>query len=319
MPQTFWTFVIGSLALAGIFPLAGFWSKDEILVSAGHNGYQAFVVVGAIGAFMTAAYMTRCTYLTFFGEYRGGHAHDPHEAEGQGDELVEHHLAEDQDDYLPGFGPHGEEHHGAPHESNWILTAPLWILSFLAVFAGFINIPGNLKFGEWFEPSYAFVEISHAEFNVIVATVSVLIALAGIGVAYAYYWKGWGPQRLSERNPLARVGKKFLVMKYYLDVLYTDIIVGSIKGPIARAAYWFNQKVIDNVLNFSGRGAMRVGRYTYDYIDQRGVDGLVNGIATVTGESGGAVRRVQTGRLQFYALILVLAVGVFALALWLFT
>ena len=71
MPQTFWTFVIGSLALAGIFPLAGFWSKDEILVNAGHNGYQAFLVVGAIGAFMTAAYMTRCVYLTFFGEYRG--------------------------------------------------------------------------------------------------------------------------------------------------------------------------------------------------------------------------------------------------------
>ena len=74
MPQTFWTFVIGSLALAGIFPLAGFWSKDEILVNAGHNGYQAFLVVGLVGAFMTAAYMTRCVYLTFFGEYRGGHA-----------------------------------------------------------------------------------------------------------------------------------------------------------------------------------------------------------------------------------------------------
>ncbi len=66
-------------------------------------------------------------------------------------------------------------------------------------------------------------------------------------------------------------------------------------------------------MNYSGRGAVRVGRLTYDYVDQRGVDGLVNGIATVTGESGGAVRRVQTGRLQFYALILVLAVGLFAL------
>jgi NADH-quinone oxidoreductase subunit L len=324
MPQTFWTFVIGSLALAGIFPLAGFWSKDEILVNAGHNGYQAFVVVGAIGAFMTAAYMTRCIYLTFFGEYRGGHAHDPHEAEGAGDELVEHHLAEDQDDYLPGFGPHADAHHdnghGAePHESNWILTAPLWILSFFAVFAGFFNMPGFMKFEEWFEPRYAFVDVNVAEFSVIVATVSVLIALTGFALAYGYYWKGWGPQRLSERNPLARAGKRFLVMKYYLDVLYTDIIVGSIKGPIARAAYWFNQNVIDNVLNYSGRSAVRVGRLTYDYVDQRGVDGLVNGIATVTGESGGAVRRVQTGRLQFYALILVLAVGLFALALWIFT
>jgi NADH-quinone oxidoreductase subunit L len=328
MPQTYWTFVIGSLALAGIFPLAGFWSKDEILVNAGHNGYQAFVVVGAVGAFMTAAYMTRCIYLTFFGEYRGGHA-DAHDAVGAGDELVEHHLAEvqDHDQYVPGFGAHaadahdggGHGHGGEPHESNWILTAPLWILSFLAVFAGFLNMPSFMKFEEWFEPKYAFVDINVAEFSVIVATVSVLIALAGFALAYGYYWKGLGPQRLSEKNPLARAGKHFLVMKYYLDVLYTDIIVGSIKGPIARAAYWFNQNVIDNVLNYSGRSAVRVGRLTYDYIDQRGVDGLVNGIATVTGESGGAVRRVQTGRLQFYALILVLAVALFALALWVFT
>src|SRR5262249_55244636 len=74
MPQTFWTFIISSAALAGIFPFAGFWSKDEILVNAGHNHYVAFLVVGIVGAFMTAAYMTRCIYLTFFGEYRGGHA-----------------------------------------------------------------------------------------------------------------------------------------------------------------------------------------------------------------------------------------------------
>src|SRR5689334_13275019 len=99
MPQTYWTFIIGSLALAGIFPLAGFWSKDEILVNAGHNGYQIFIVVGAVGAFMTAAYMTRCVYLTFFGEYRGSVAHElseVHEAAelAEGDELVEHHLAE---------------------------------------------------------------------------------------------------------------------------------------------------------------------------------------------------------------------------------
>jgi NADH-quinone oxidoreductase subunit L len=108
-------------------------------------------------------------------------------------------------------------------------------------------------------------------------------------------------------------------MKLYLDVLYTDKIVGSIKGPIADATYWFNQHVIDNVLNYAGRGAVVAGRFTYEYIDQRGIDAAVNEIGTVTGESGGAVRRVQTGRLQFYALILVLAVGLFALALWIFT
>ena len=153
----------------------------------------------------------------------------------------------------------------------------------------------------------------------ILAAVSVLVALLGIGAGYAYYWLGAGPQRLAERNPLARSLKRFLVMKYYLDVLYTDIIVASIKGPIADGVYWFNQHVIDNVLNYAGRGAVVAGRFTYQYIDQKGIDAAVNEIATVTGDSGGAVRRVQTGRLQFYALILVLAVGLFALALWIFT
>ena len=82
MPVTFVTFMIGSLALAGIFPLAGFWSKDEIIATAGQNGYELFAVVGLVGALLTAAYMTRCVYLTFFGEYRGhGHPHESPEGD----------------------------------------------------------------------------------------------------------------------------------------------------------------------------------------------------------------------------------------------
>jgi NADH-quinone oxidoreductase subunit L len=72
-------------------------------------------------------------------------------------------------------------------------------------------------------------------------------------------------------------------------------------------------------LNYTGRGTRALGRFTYDYIDQKGVDGLVNGIGAGTTESGGAVRRIQTGRLQLYALMLVAAVGVFAVVLWIFT
>ncbi len=308
MPQTFWTFIIGTVALCGIFPLAGFWSKDEILVNANANGYRTFFIVGLIGAFMTGAYMTRCVYLVFFGEYRGGHHGETH-ATDVGDELVEHDLADVQ---------HGDEvaHHGEPHESNGLITGPLWVLSFFAVFVGLLNAPGIEKFTEWFEPRFAFPEVPEAKFAVGWAVLSVAIALAGVGASYLYYWKSIGAVRLSERNRLAYAGKQFLVNKYYLDVLYTDIIVGSIKGPIARAAYWFNQHVIDNVLNYTGRGARELGKVTYNYIDQRGVDGIVNGIGIGTGEAGGAVRQIQTGRLQFYALMLVLAVGVFALVLW---
>src|SRR5438445_1422217 len=78
MPTTFWTFIVGSLALAGIFPLAGFWSKDEILLGATRNGYPIMFWTGLVGAFLTAAYMTRACYLIFWGEYRG-HEH-PHES-----------------------------------------------------------------------------------------------------------------------------------------------------------------------------------------------------------------------------------------------
>jgi NADH-quinone oxidoreductase subunit L len=329
MPQTFWTFMIGTVALAGIFPLAGFWSKDEILANAQHNDYILFLVVGLVGAFMTAAYMTRCVYLTFFGEYRGGdHTHaDPTFQEG--DELVEHHLAAVQDpediephdvradDRLPvATAVHHDAHHAEPHESNALITGPLWVLSAFSLFVGLLNAPGVEKFTEWFEPRFAFPGLEHAEFSIVLATISVLVALAGFGAAYLYYWRELGPQRLSERNQLAHTGKQFLVNKYYLDVLYTDMVVGAIKGPIARAAYWFNQKVIDNVLNYTGRGARAVGKVTYDYVDQKGVDGIVNGIGISTGEAGSAVRQIQTGRLQFYAFMLVLAVGLFAVLLW---
>jgi NADH-quinone oxidoreductase subunit L len=212
---------------------------------------------------------------------------------------------------------HGDAH--GPHESNGLITVPLWILSAFAILAGFVNLPHFQNFEHWFQPRAAFVEVTPADFNVVVALVSLAIAVTGGALAYLYYWKKMGPQGLSERNPLARAGKHFLVMKYYLDVLYEDIIIRSIKGPIAAGVYWFNQHVIDNVLNYAGRGAVALGKVTYEYVDQRGIDGAVNELATVTGESGGALRRVQTGRLQFYALLLIVAVGLFALSLWIFT
>jgi NADH:ubiquinone oxidoreductase subunit 5 (subunit L)/multisubunit Na+/H+ antiporter MnhA subunit len=277
-----------------------------------------------IGAFLTAAYMTRCIYLTFFGEYRGGHhAHAvPHVDEAEHDpaddvELVEATPAGGVAVVALGHGdPAHDEFHGDPHESNALITGPLWVLTGFSLLIGLLNAPGIEKFTDWFEPRFAFPEVPEAKFAVGWAAISVLIALAGFGASYAYYWHNLGPQRLAERNKAAYAGKQFLVNKYYLDVLYTDVIVASIKGPIARAAYWFNQHVIDNVLNYTGRGARELGKVTYTYIDQRGVDGVVNGIAASTGEAGGAVRQIQTGRLQFYAFMLVVAVGIFALVLW---
>jgi NADH-quinone oxidoreductase subunit L len=281
MPVTFWTFIVGSLALAGIFPFAGFWSKDEILVTAGKSGFDAFLIVGLIGAFLTAAYMTRCVYLTFFGEYRG---------------------------------------HGHPHESEPAITVPLVILAFFSVGAGLLNAAplGIEKFREWVEPTVVFPILVHADFDYAKAVISVSVAAIGIGIA-AYLWfqrEELGPfAGLTQRNPVARAGYRFLENKYYLDYLYEDVIVGSIKGPIAQGAYWVNQNVIDKIVNGVGVAAKKLGIVTYDYIDQKVVDGAVNEIAEVTGDTGGLLRYVQSGRVQRYALLLFAAVGLLSLFL----
>jgi NADH-quinone oxidoreductase subunit L len=282
MPITFVTFVIGSLALAGIFPLAGFWSKDEILVTAGRTGFDFFLYVGLAGAFLTAAYMTRCVYLTFFGEFRG---------------------------------------HGEPHESPPAITVPLVVLAGLSVLAGFTNAGafGIEKFKDWFEAGVALPALEHADFEAVKAVLSVSIAAIGIGVA-AYFWfqrEELGALRgLTQRNALARAGYRLLERKLYLDDLYEKVIVGGIKGPVARGTYWFDQHVIDGAVNGVARGVARLGRVAYDVVDQRVVDGAVNGIAEAAGETGGLLRYVQSGRVQRYALTLFAAVAALSLALW---
>jgi NADH-quinone oxidoreductase subunit L len=298
MPRTYATFVICTGALIGLFPLAGFWSKDEILAGAeqlgGEGAYTAFLIVGLVGAFMTAAYMTRCIYLTFFGEPRGHAADAAH----------------------------------PPHESGPRILWPLYILSGMAVLAGFANLPNTgalswvpdglaLRFEHYYEPKGEYFPaildtFSHPEFNVGIALGSTAIGLLGIGLAYAWYWRGLGPQGITERNKLARVGHKVLVEKYYLDWLYTDVIVGAVKGPIARAAYWFNQKALDGVVDGAATVGVRSGRFVYDKIDQGVVDTLVNASGAAAEGSGQGLRRMQTGRVQQYAALLFAATAVFA-------
>ncbi len=281
MPITFWTFMVGSAALVAIFPFAGFWSKDEILATADKNEFEFFLVIGLIGALLTAAYMTRCVYLTFFGEYRG---------------------------------------HGHPHESPRAITVPLVVLSVFSVGAGFVNASAFdiEKFTEWVEPTVAFPVLQHPDFRITGAVLSLVCAFGGILIAYAYWARELGPHGLTERSRLARRGYTFLENKYYLDALYENVIVASIKGVIARAAYWVDQRVIDGAVNGVGVGAARAGRFAYDVVDQDVVDGAVNGIAVSTGETGGLLRHVQSGRVQRYALMLFAGVGLLSLALLIF-
>ena len=254
------------------------------------------MVVGLVGAFMTAAYMTRCVYLTFHGEPRG-HAAD-----------AEH----------------------PPHESGPRIVVPLYILSGLAIVAGFANLPNTgalvlgarrlaLRFEHYYEPKgeYFPAVLEHAsrhpEFNVGIA-----LGLHGDRRRSASAWPTPGtsaasaptasPSATSWPAPATRV----LVEKYYLDRLYTDVIVGAVKGPIAKAAYWFNQKGIDGVINGAGTVAVRSGRFVYDKIDQGIVDTIVDGSGAAAEGSGQGLRRIQTGRVQQYAALLFAATAVLA-------
>lgn len=282
MPVTFATFMIGTAALAGIFPLAGFWSKDEILANASENGYVTFMIVGLIGAFLTAAYMTRCVYLTFFGEYRGHHT---------------------------------------PHESNRLIIIPLLILAVLSVVAGFLNAApfGIEKFKEWVEPKGAFPfenlindydgsSIVHAAFSYPGAVIATIIGFGGIGVAYLYYWKKIGFVGLVEKNAFARAIHTLLVNKLYLDVLYEDIIVGSLKKSIANISYWINQNIIDGVVNMTGRIVVKAGEIAYKSVDQQGIDGIVDSLGTGSNTTGSGLRLLQSGKIQRYAAFLFLGV-----------
>ena len=306
MPHTYRTFMIGSIALAGLPPLAGFWSKDEILAgtggwgllggTGGNGAYTLMLVMGMVTAALTAAYMTRCVYLTFFGEFRG---------------------------------------HGQPHESGPRITVPLWILAGLALVAGFANLPKGFqlvpeslqeRFGHYVEPVAGyFPQVTHATPSWSLAMVSTLVVLAGIGVAAHYYFvrvarasKAAGrsltelPNGPTTRLAVARLGHTLLANKYYLDHLYTGIVAGGTKGPVARFAYRTNQEVLDRAVDGVGRTAVAAGRVVYHQIDQKVVDGFINGTGQVSTDSGEKLRRIQSGKVQNYAAILFAAATVLA-------
>jgi NADH-quinone oxidoreductase subunit L len=121
---------------------------------------------------------------------------------------------------------------------------------------------------------------------------------------------------VTERSRPARVGYAFLANRYYLDHLWTGVVVGSIKGPIAKAAYWFNQHVLDGIVNGVATVSRWVADWVYRNIDQRTIDGAVNGSGFASSGFGGFLRVVlQTGRVQQYGSLLFGATAVLALAL----
>ena len=167
MPITFTTWIISTLALCGVFPFSGFFSKDEIIDNVGYSGYTLFMVIGLVGAFLTAAYMTRATYLTFFGSPRGAAAGEHHD-EGHGHDAHDSHDAHDAHghDAHDSHDAHGHDDHVShgPRESGPLITIPLIILATLAIGSGLLNaVPfgenwENLK--KWVEPRAEVVNVT---------------------------------------------------------------------------------------------------------------------------------------------------------------
>ncbi|MGV3695838.1 NADH-quinone oxidoreductase subunit L [Flavobacterium sp.] len=193
MPVTFWTMMISTLAISGIFPFAGFWSKDEILMVAfEHN--KVLWVVASIASIMTAFYMFRLMYLTFFREFRGT-------------EEQKHHL----------------------HESPSLITIPLVILAILAAIGGAINLPGSMWLNHFIEPVLFTKHEAHhlGPHEFMLMGIALAGAIVGIIWAYSKYIKqGFVPKEDSEITGFS----KTIYNKYYVDEFYTSLIVKPINS-----------------------------------------------------------------------------------------
>ncbi len=288
MPVTFWTFLIGSLSLAGVFPLAGFWSKDEVLLYAWDND-KLLWVIGTIVAFMTALYMFRAIFMTFFGEYRGGAAPEADHGGGHEDDHGAGHEVAAGDPHATegGHDDHGWLAH--PHESPRSMLFPLVVLAIPAILAGFLA-PSSF-FGEFVEGALL-PEMRHFHFHaeIIVVAASTLSALAGIGVAAAlYYYRRPDPTAIQYSiAPVHRLVSRL----YYVNEAAEDGVVRKfLYGGVGRAAAAFDKYV---------------------------VDAAVNGAATATRFAGDVFRRSETGQLQAYTSVFMVGVVVSAGALFLF-
>jgi NADH-quinone oxidoreductase subunit L len=271
IPITFWTFFIATLAIAGVPGLSGFFSKDEILWQAFSSSHGHFFLwlVAAVAAGMTAFYMFRALFMTFFGESRV-------------DEHVAHHI----------------------HESPKIMTVPLMILAVLSVIGGYVGVPYVLGganhvheflapvLGGGAEPAKAHAGISllsqawassgesgghSATLELLMMVVSVIIALIGIGIAYLFYVKNPAlPKLLAEKK---RGLYQLVLNKYYIDELYEILFINSLKN---------------------------LGTGLWRGFDEFVIDGTVNGIACLFGWLSSVMRRMQTGLVQNYAFSMII-------------
>ena len=294
LPVTYWTFLIGSLAIAGVPGLAGFFSKDEILFKTYEGGHTLLWIVGMLTSLMTATYMFRLVFLTFWGESRTPAA--AHDAHGHG------HAAH-------GHGGHGSHLHDAPKPMAFALIA----LTVGSVLAGYIGLPhalgGSNRIEKWLEPSLTAphmvasaaeatrsmepteaaapaatehgAEGEHAESTSVelgLMGLSSVVALSGIGLAWFFFVAD--PRRAESVAQSFAGLRTVLLNKYYVDEAYDAAIVQPLK--------------------------ITSERVLWKVVDANGIDGAVNGAAESVGGLGELLRRLQTGSVRAYAASLLL-------------
>src|SRR6266566_4885736 len=276
MPTTSKVMLFGSLALAGIVPFSGFFSKGEILsvtfdAGADHPGFYLLYAFGIVTACLTAFYAFRLWFMTFHGEYRG---------------------------------------HEHPHESPRVMTTPLMILAGFTLVSGLLAYPmqgfANLVFFERPEAGFPLIGIPWSHYLLEGAALGVAV----LGIALA--WSIYAAKRIpTERFTATRGGAflhRMLTRRYWIDDVY-DAFGRNVVVGLARGLDWFDRNVIDGIVNSVGRGGMRVAVQS-DVFDRRVIDGAVNAVSLETIRTSWRLRQRQTGQVQSYAWVIVVGLVV---------
>lgn len=295
MPMTYLLFLIGSLSLAGIFPFAGFWSKDEMLGAMWEENRGLFFVA-LTAAWCTAFYIFRTVFLTFHGTYKGGDPsglHTAHAAPAHGAALHDAHDAHGHSlapastaaDHSHAVAEHAPE----PHESPAVMLLPMGILAVMAVVAGFVNPPGFdfLSIPAHWMGHFLFPEETTHPFNMTLALVATAVSLSGIGMAWIIY-----AARIISAEKVGQVFKPLYVLfsrKYFQDEIYEGFLV---------------KQVMYNI----GSGLV-------NFVDTYIVDGIANLLGSL-GRNLGQVwgRGVQVGQMQVYGTVVGLGLLIAILA-----
>jgi NADH-quinone oxidoreductase subunit L len=272
MPVTASTFIVGWLAIAGIPPFAGFWSKDEILANVWENN-RALWAIGFVTAGLTAYYMSRQVYLVFYGKPRWAEAR-PEATES--DQSA--HVVDDEQHPEPAAAPAAvavdaaPDHVVEPHEAPWTMLLPLVVLAFLSIVGGALNLPWrNLEFlRKWLEPVFAPGALhelhSATAVQVALTVITTLLCIAGIVAAYLVY--------LRHRVPAEKVEPEVLEHAWYVD----EGVPAFVGGP--------GEEAFELTTAF----------------DRNVIDGAVNGVGALVKAAASKLRLAQSGYVRNYAL-----------------